>query len=173
MASWINMFLLNISPLGNSRFLSSRLDMSSSFLEIWRTWVLSCLLDKVWRWWQTLRMVELFVSGIHHNSFIEVNEEGTEAAAVTAAVLMGCARRLDMEYDLDFVADHPFAFVIRENTTNIVQKLDVHWSLFVFWAENIVNWTSIPLRYQSNGGTLGFYGYMIMFGKVWTFLLVF
>lgn len=64
----------------------------------------------------------LFVS----NSFIEVNEEGTEAAAVTAAVLMGCARRLDMEYDLDFVADHPFAFVIRENTTNIVQKLDVH-----------------------------------------------
>lgn len=32
----------------------------------------------------------LFVTAVYHNSFIEVNEEGTEAAAVTAAVLMAC-----------------------------------------------------------------------------------
>lgn len=63
----------------------------------------------------------LLVNAVYHNSFIEVNEEGTEAAAVTAAPIMfGCARQVQMEDYLDFVADHPFAFVIRENTTSIV-----------------------------------------------------
>ncbi|KAL6853477.1 hypothetical protein ACP4OV_019506 [Aristida adscensionis] len=60
----------------------------------------------------------LFVSSIVHKSLVEVNEEGTEAAAASAIVLMkGCAPRSSMDY---FIADHPFFFLIREDTTGVV-----------------------------------------------------
>ncbi|KAJ6664524.1 hypothetical protein lerEdw1_007181 [Lerista edwardsae] len=57
---------------------------------------------------------DLFVSKIVHKSFIEVNEEGTEAAAATAVAVMLCS--LPMEED--FNADHPFLFFIRHNQSN-------------------------------------------------------
>ncbi|GKC03053.1 serpin-ZX-like protein [Tanacetum coccineum] len=61
----------------------------------------------------------LYVSSIHHKSFIEVNEEGTEAAAVTAGIFMLTSlRRPDVK--VDFVADHPFFFVIREDISGVV-----------------------------------------------------
>ncbi|RZC05637.1 serpin-ZX-like [Glycine soja] len=60
----------------------------------------------------------LFVSDIFHKSFIEVNEEGTEAAAATAATIQfGCAM---FPTEIDFVADHPFLFLIREDLTGTV-----------------------------------------------------
>ncbi|XP_074279273.1 serpin-ZX-like [Silene latifolia] len=59
---------------------------------------------------------DLGVSNIFHKSFIEVNEEGTEAAAASAGVIMlMCLRE-----KVDFVADHPFMYLIRENTTGVV-----------------------------------------------------
>ncbi|CAM8938461.1 unnamed protein product [Rhodiola kirilowii] len=61
---------------------------------------------------------DLYVSSIFHKSFIEVNEEGTEAAAATAAVIS--LRSLSVPMITDFVADHPFLFVIRENMTGVV-----------------------------------------------------
>lgn len=61
---------------------------------------------------------DFFVSSIHHKSFVEVNEEGTEAAAATAAVVM--MRGFVPFQSLDFVADHPFLFVIREDMTGVV-----------------------------------------------------
>ncbi|KAF3623130.1 Serpin-ZX [Capsicum annuum] len=60
----------------------------------------------------------LFVSQIFHKSFIEVNEEGTEAAAVTAGVVM--TKSLKFEKEIDFVADHPFLFLIRDDATGVV-----------------------------------------------------
>ncbi|KAJ1397428.1 Serpin, conserved site [Sesbania bispinosa] len=61
----------------------------------------------------------LYVQYIFHKSFIEVNEEGTEAAAATAAVMLyGCSMRIPTH--IDFVADHPFLFVIRDDLTGIV-----------------------------------------------------
>lgn len=59
---------------------------------------------------------------IYHKSFIEVNEEGTEAAAVSvAAVAFGSCALPPLEMPrLEFVADHPFMFVLREDTTGVV-----------------------------------------------------
>ncbi|XP_006093060.1 leukocyte elastase inhibitor-like [Myotis lucifugus] len=65
------------------------------------------------------RARDLFISKIIHKSFVEVNEEGTEAAAATAGILVvGCALMPETE---NFVANHPFIFFIRHNpSTNIL-----------------------------------------------------
>ncbi|NXU51826.1 SPB6 protein, partial [Turnix velox] len=55
----------------------------------------------------------LVLSEVVHKSFVEVNEEGTEAAAATAGVMMlRCGRIVP-----DFTANHPFLFFIRHNKT--------------------------------------------------------
>ncbi|KAG5542205.1 hypothetical protein RHGRI_021914 [Rhododendron griersonianum] len=58
----------------------------------------------------------LYVSSIFHKACIEVNEEGTEAAAASALGLRVCCSR----EKIDFVTDHPFLFVIREDMTGAV-----------------------------------------------------
>ncbi|CAJ2641054.1 unnamed protein product [Trifolium pratense] len=58
----------------------------------------------------------LSVSKIFHKSFIEVKEEGTEAAAITFGVVSnGCSLKAFIPPQIDFVADHPFLFLIRED----------------------------------------------------------
>ncbi|KAJ1386406.1 Serpin domain [Sesbania bispinosa] len=60
----------------------------------------------------------LYVKSIFHKAFIEVNEEGTEAAAASAAVVQ--LRSLPIVTKIDFVADHPSLFLIREDLTGTV-----------------------------------------------------
>ncbi|XP_069880798.1 leukocyte elastase inhibitor-like [Dipodomys merriami] len=57
---------------------------------------------------------DLFISNIVHKSFVEVNEEGTEAAAATGDVVIPLSR----PHMVDFTADHPFLFFIRHNPTD-------------------------------------------------------
>ncbi|MEZ5070793.1 MAG: serpin family protein [Bacteroidales bacterium] len=60
---------------------------------------------------------DLFLSRVIHQSFIEVNEEGTEAAAATIVEVVnecaGCG-------GTTFVADRPFLYVIKENSTGAI-----------------------------------------------------
>lgn len=60
---------------------------------------------------------KLCVSKIFHKSYIEVNEEGTEAAASTAVRIRKCCATHPTP---GFVADHPFMFIIREEKSRIV-----------------------------------------------------
>ncbi|KAI5611280.1 serpin peptidase inhibitor, clade B (ovalbumin), member 1, partial [Silurus asotus] len=58
----------------------------------------------------------LFVSSVTHKAFVEVNEEGTEAAAATTVELTDlCMSREEL-----FMADHPFLFFIRHNPTKSI-----------------------------------------------------
>jgi len=57
---------------------------------------------------------DLYIGAIVHKAFIEVNEEGTEAAAATAIGI----RLTSMPPQ--FIANHPFLFLIRENTTGAI-----------------------------------------------------
>ncbi|MBN2391412.1 MAG: serpin family protein [Anaerolineae bacterium] len=59
----------------------------------------------------------LYIAAVLHKAFVDVNEEGTEAAAATA-VIMG-ARGLPSSPPI-FRADHPFVFLIRENSTRSI-----------------------------------------------------
>lgn len=56
---------------------------------------------------------DLVVSKIVHKAFVDVNEEGTEAAAATA-VTVGIT---SVRPSKSFTADHPFLFFIRHNAT--------------------------------------------------------
>ncbi|XP_021588820.3 serpin B9-like [Ictidomys tridecemlineatus] len=56
---------------------------------------------------------DLCLSKVVHKSVVEVNEEGTEAAAVTGEEMDNCSAYLRR-----FRADHPFLFFIRHNKTN-------------------------------------------------------
>jgi serpin B len=58
---------------------------------------------------------DLFIGDLIHKAFVEVNEEGTEAAAATAVVMLAGAAPLNPRPIPVFRADHPFLFLIRDN----------------------------------------------------------
>ncbi|NXG14651.1 SPB10 protein, partial [Grallaria varia] len=59
---------------------------------------------------------DLFLTQVFHKCYLEVNEEGTEAAAASSASL--ASRSLGAT--VIFVADHPFLFFIRHNKTKTI-----------------------------------------------------
>jgi serpin B len=60
----------------------------------------------------------LYISAVLHKAFVDVNEEGTEAAAATAVAV--AAANGHSSKPVDFVADHPFVYIIRDNRTGDV-----------------------------------------------------
>ncbi|XP_047056190.1 serpin-Z1-like [Lolium rigidum] len=63
------------------------------------------------------------VSNVYHQSFVEVNEQGTEAAAATmfGCYGAGCSSVVRTPVPVvDFVADHPFMYLIKEELTGVV-----------------------------------------------------
>ncbi len=63
-------------------------------------------------------LAELFINEVFHKAFVEVNEEGTEAAAVTA-VEVGITS-VGPDTPEFFTVNRPFLFFIRETTTNAI-----------------------------------------------------
>jgi serpin B len=59
------------------------------------------------------------ISDVLHKTFIEVNEEGTEAAAVTGVTMMMTAMPRPNE-KFSFVCDHPFLCAIRDDVTGSI-----------------------------------------------------
>lgn len=59
----------------------------------------------------------LSLGAVLHKAFVDVNEEGTEAAAATAVVMRATLARMP-EPPATFRADHPFLFLIRDNRTD-------------------------------------------------------
>ena len=72
---------------------------------------------------------QIYISEVYHDAWIEVHEEGTQAAAATTTThfSIGCSAS-HRNLTVDFHADHPFLFAIVDN-----QSYDI---LFAGWIAN-------------------------------------
>jgi serpin B len=61
---------------------------------------------------------DLYLGVVVHKAFVEVSEEGTEAAAATGAAVRFMAMR--RQEPTIFRADHPFMFFIRDTTSGVI-----------------------------------------------------
>ena len=62
---------------------------------------------------------DLYVSQVLHKAKIEVDEQGTKAAAVTAVAAAGCAM-VEEKIPVIFEADRPFIYVIQDTRTGMI-----------------------------------------------------
>jgi serpin B len=61
----------------------------------------------------------LAISEVVHKAFVDVSEQGTEAAAATGIAMHATAMRT-VEQPVVFRADHPFLFLIRDTSSGVV-----------------------------------------------------
>jgi serine protease inhibitor len=62
---------------------------------------------------------DLLISAVVHKAYVDVNEEGTEAAAATGVGMRVMARPINPQV-VEFRADHPFLFLIRSMKTGCI-----------------------------------------------------
>jgi len=94
--------------------LESGYDLVSPFQKMGMTDAFSPAADFTGMGWQKGM---LWIGQIKHKAFVEVNEEGTEAAAATAVEMV--TKSMPMREPV-FRADHPFFFMIRDNETGTI-----------------------------------------------------
>jgi serpin B len=61
---------------------------------------------------------QLFISDVIHEAFVAVDEQGTEAAAATAVMMVGAAP--GESGPVNFTIDRPFIFLIRDIKTGTI-----------------------------------------------------
>jgi serpin B len=59
-----------------------------------------------------------FISNVLQKTFIDVNEQGTEAAAATSVT--GALSVLAVEQPVRFIVDRPFCLAIRDDRTGLI-----------------------------------------------------
>ena len=75
---------------------------------------------------------KIFIQDVIHKTFIKVDEEGKESAAVTAVVMRTKCINQKPPEDIIMKVDHPFLFIIR--TDNLPQGYDI---LFISKIESL------------------------------------
>ncbi len=62
----------------------------------------------------------LFISDVIHKALVAVDEDGTEAAAATSVAMAGAVAAAPIEKIVQFKADHPFIYLIRDDQTGTI-----------------------------------------------------
>lgn len=60
---------------------------------------------------------ELSINSVLHKAYIKIDEQGTEAAAATSAGMNVTSVKEDDKSIINFIADHPYIFLIQDNET--------------------------------------------------------
>ena len=63
---------------------------------------------------------ELFITEVIHQAYVDINEEGTEAAAATAVIMEESVSAAPLGEYPEFRADHPFIFMILDEETGCI-----------------------------------------------------
>ncbi|MDO5114500.1 MAG: serpin family protein [Synergistaceae bacterium] len=63
---------------------------------------------------------DFYISNIVHKTFIDVAEEGTEAAAATAVIMMRTSLPFEDPELITFRADRPFLYMIKDNSSEAI-----------------------------------------------------
>jgi len=63
---------------------------------------------------------KIYISSVKHKSYIDVNETGTEAAAVTSIIFTTTGEVIPDPEVIYFTVDKPFVFAITENDTGAI-----------------------------------------------------
>jgi serine protease inhibitor len=63
---------------------------------------------------------QLWISGVRQKTFVEVKEEGTEAAGVTATAIAACCMEGPTPERFKMIVDRPFLFLIEDNQTGTI-----------------------------------------------------
>jgi len=69
---------------------------------------------------RNLSTVKAFISDVKHKTFVEVNEEGTEAAAVTSVEMRVTSAMPSEEPPFKMIVDRPFFFAISDRQTGTI-----------------------------------------------------
>jgi serpin B len=67
----------------------------------------------------------LFISAVRQKAFVEVNEEGTEAAAVTALTVESAGPQSNPPKPFQMIVDRPFLFLIEDKQTKLILFMGV------------------------------------------------
>ena len=65
-------------------------------------------------------MKSLYIGAVLHKAYVDIDEEGTEAAAATAVIAVASAVEPPRPSPVIFRADHPFLFLIRHDQTGAI-----------------------------------------------------
>lgn len=60
---------------------------------------------------------DLFINAVLHKAVFEIDQKGTKAAAASSVVM---DRKSGSKYDISLSANHPFIFMVKENSTNSI-----------------------------------------------------
>ena len=63
---------------------------------------------------------KIYVDSVIHKAKIKVDENGTEAAAVTAAIIKAVSAIIKPAEKIEFIADRPFIFCIRDTVSGTI-----------------------------------------------------
>jgi serine protease inhibitor len=69
---------------------------------------------------QNLSKIKSFISDVKHKTFVDVNEEGTEAAAVTSVEMRVTSAMPNEEPPFRMIVDRPFFFTISDRQTGTI-----------------------------------------------------
>ncbi len=109
---WMNSFTVMEGDVGLPRF---KFEYETSLKEVLEDLGMGVAFDPAAADFSGMRPTppDLFISEVKHKTFIEVNEEGTEAAAATSVEV----RVTSMPVKFNLIADRPFFFAIVDDKT--------------------------------------------------------
>jgi serpin B len=116
LASWINMLQLQRQEEVTVTFPKFKFTQATRLSTILKSMGMQQAFSPAADFSNMTKAESLYISAVVHKAFVEVNEEGTEAAAATAVV----ASRESIQETLSFNANRPFVFVIRDNASGSV-----------------------------------------------------